>query len=325
MTMKELAKLANVSVPTVSKAFSGAEDVNEETRERIFALARQTGCYNKFYKGKYPKKIIAVICHEIIGNYYVNFVDLLRKKIEGEGNIVLIATGDFSAEKQEELIDYFSSYLKVDGIIVFGLKVRLKKSHKTPLVALFSGADERVDTVVVDANSAIKDAAALLWEYGHRKIAFIGESYTKKKNDTFSKAMLALSGRAGTVVEAEGRFEAAGEEGVDRLMEIAPDCTAIICAYDHIALGAIERLRHYGKSVPEDVSVIGIDDIAMGRYTETSLSTMGVDPEEVCAQVFDILQKKLKNPYYKSMKKYRLKNELIIRRSVRRLNKKQSL
>lgn len=319
MTMKELAKLAGVSIPTVSKAFSGAKDINEKTRAQIFDLARQTGCYNKYYKGKYPQKIVAVICHEIISNYYVEFIDCLRQKIEDAGNIVLIATDDFSKKKQADLIDYFSSYLKVDGIIVFNLGVRLKKNHDTPLVALFSGVDERVDTVFVDTRTTIKDAAALLWDYGHRNIAFIGENLTKSKNEMFVKSMVMLSGRPGLLIQSEKRFEAAGEEGVDRLMDQAPDCTAIICAYDNIALGAIKQLQRYGKSVPADISVIGINDIGMSRYAETSLTTMGVDADDVCCLVFEILQKKLKNPYYKTMKKIQVKNELIIRQSIRKI------
>ena len=96
MTMSKLAKLANVSVSTVSKAFSDAPDINAETKDRIFEKARQTGCYYKFYKGKYPKKIIAIICQEIISDFYVEFVDRLRKQIESSNNIALVVTDDFS-------------------------------------------------------------------------------------------------------------------------------------------------------------------------------------------------------------------------------------
>ena len=68
MTMRELARLANVSVSTVSKAFADADDVCRETKEHIFRIARETGCYGKFYKGKYSKKIYAIICSELISN-----------------------------------------------------------------------------------------------------------------------------------------------------------------------------------------------------------------------------------------------------------------
>lgn len=117
--MKELAKLANVSPSTASKAFSGAEDVNEETRQHIFAVAKESGCYNRFFKGKFPKPIIAIIYPEIISQYYVRFVKVLSDLIEASGGICIVATDDFQEKKQEELIDYFCSYLNVDGILVF--------------------------------------------------------------------------------------------------------------------------------------------------------------------------------------------------------------
>ena len=65
MTMRELAKLANVSVSTVSKAFHDAEDISEETRNLVFETAKQYGCFGKFYKVKFPKQVIAFICPEL--------------------------------------------------------------------------------------------------------------------------------------------------------------------------------------------------------------------------------------------------------------------
>ena len=320
MTMRELAKLANVSVSAVSKAFNGADDINAETRERIFGIAKQTGCYYKFYKGKYPKKIIAIICQEIIGNFYVEFVDRLRKQIEASNNIALVVTDDFSASKQEELIDYFSSYLKVDGIIVFGLRSELKKNHNTPIISLFSSIDDKVDSINIDFNAAINDAVSLLWDYGHRNIAFLSESLTKAKAQTFASAMCELGVTDATVIESEKRFEVAGKDCAEKLILSNPDCTAVICAYDNIALGAIKQFKTAGLSVPEDISVIGIDNITTGKYAQTSLTTIGVDTESICALACDILQKKLKNPYYKTHEKTNIKGELIIRESVKKIS-----
>ena len=144
MTMKELAKLANVSVSTASKAFSGARDISEETREHIFDVARTNGCFGRFYKGKYTKPIIAVISSERLGGYYSRIVEGLRKQIEQNGCICVTATDNFNADTQEELLDYFISWMKVDGVIVFSLKKELKKDYRTPLVSLFSSVIQAV-------------------------------------------------------------------------------------------------------------------------------------------------------------------------------------
>ena len=147
--MKELAKLANVSVSSVSKAFSEADDISEETRAHIFQLAREYGCYGRFFKGKYHKKIVAIICPELIGNYYTCFIDCFRELIEAADGMCVVSADHFSPSKQAELIDYYIAYLKVDGLIVFNLNAPIKKAYDRPIVALFSNNASYVDFVQV--------------------------------------------------------------------------------------------------------------------------------------------------------------------------------
>lgn len=70
MTLSKLAKLANVAVSTASKAFSMSGDINEQTREEIFRIARENGCFKKFFNAKYPKFVAAVICPEVNSRHY---------------------------------------------------------------------------------------------------------------------------------------------------------------------------------------------------------------------------------------------------------------
>ena len=70
MTLQRLADLAHVSVATVSKAFSGSKEISEETRQRIFAIARENNCFEKYHKGIYHKRVISVIAPELRGEYY---------------------------------------------------------------------------------------------------------------------------------------------------------------------------------------------------------------------------------------------------------------
>ncbi len=315
MTMQELAKLANVSISTVSKAFSDAGDVSEETREHIFAIARQQGCFGKFYKEKYNKKIIAVICHELDSGYYTVYLKHLQQLIEAGGGICLISTDNFDHRKQAELVEYYASYLKVDGLIVFSLAQPLKKGYDVPIVSLFSSNDPRVDSVNTDMDLAIGEAVDTLLAYGHRRMAFLGEPLTRSKAESFRQAV-ERADVPYVIAESPRRFEEAGVDGVTRLMELGADFTALICAYDYIAFGAIKKLQECGYRIPEDISVIGIDNISAGRFVQTTLTTIDTLPEEMCAIAWELLQKKLENKYFKAKQSIVIKPRLILRESV---------
>ena len=319
MTQRELAKLANVSFSTVSKAFNNSDDISDETKNHIFRIAKQYGCYGEFFKGKYHKKIIAIICPEIVSSYYAEFIKYFQMLIERDGDIPIISSDNFDKKTSDELIEYYASYMKVDGIITFELKSALKKGYTTPIVSVLSDISSYVDTVEVDFKSAVFDAVKLLDDYGHKKIAFLGEKLTTAKAELYKKAMKNIGNSNINVIESEYRFEAAGEDGIRQILTMGNSVTALICAYDNIAFGAIKELIKAGLRVPDDVSVIGMDNINTGKYAETSLTTIDSNPEQVCTAAWNLLNKKIKNPYL-SGKKEIINAKLIIRESIARCN-----
>ena len=209
--------------------------------------------------------------------------------------------------------------MKVDGIIAFGLKSALKKGYTTPIVSVLSDISSSVDTVEVNFKSAVFDAVKLLDDYGHKKIAFLGEKLTTAKTELYKKAMKNIGNSNINVIESEYRFEVAGEDGVRQILTMGNSVTALICAYDNIAFGAIKELKKAGLRVPDDVSVIGMDNINTGKYAETSLTTIDSNPEQVCTAAWNLLNEKIKNPYL-SGKKEIINAKLIIRESIARCN-----
>lgn len=314
MTLQKLAQLAHVSVSTVSKAFHGAADVSVATKERIFALAKEHGCYGKYRKERFSKRVIALICPELGSAFYSAFAERFQALVEGEGGILLISADHFDNERQAELLDYYAAHLRVDGIIVIDLRVPLKPGYILPIVSLGkTGSD--VTRVYVDPAPAVDRLVARLKEEGHRRFAFVGETKTTGKLKLFQAALrrhrLNVSPEL-TVVRPE-RFEAAGEAGMDQLLRNGCPFTAVACAYDDIALGAIKALHRAGLRVPEDVSVFGFDDIPLARYAELPLTTVSYRAEEACELVCDILRQKIENPYFSPRPLTRIPGEVIWR------------
>lgn len=316
MTMRELARLANVSISTVSKAFGDADDICDETKERIFALAKQYGCYGKYYKGKFSKKVFAIICSELISDFYIGFVERLQATIEENSGIAVISADHFSTKKQAELIEYYASYLRVDGIVVFGLRSPVKKGYDIPIVSIFSTIDAKVDSVNVNMTGAMEDAVDLLYRKGHRDVAFLGEPLTIGKARLFEEVCAKYSDLQTRVFESANRFEQAGKDGVKMLLKSEHLPSALVCAYDNIAIGAMKALKKAGLSVPKDISIIGADNIESAEYTEVPLTTIDSASDEVCAVVWELLLKKQENKYYRSNRDITIKARLIERDSV---------
>lgn len=318
MNLRELARLTGVSVSTVSKAFNDADDVSEKTKEYIFETAKKYGCFGKYYKEKYYKKIIAIICPELRSYYYTSFIDRLKALIEKNDGIVLISTDDFNSRKQAELIEYYASFLHVDGIFVHGYKGSAKQGYETPIIALSSSKDPSINTVYCDLEQPIQQAIFHLQDLNHRKIAFIGEDLTTGKEDHYHHAMkqYGLDIPEAYTFRSQYRFERAGEDGAEHLMKLANPPTAILCAYDYIAYGAISYLTRNGYHVPNDISIIGMDNNDSSRHMDPPLTSIDSGYDEICQIAWDLMCKKFDDKQYKMRQKIIVSGELILRETT---------
>ncbi len=301
MNLTTLASLAGVSVSTVSKAFSGSSEISEETKEKIFALARQHDCFDRYNKNKFSKRVIAVLVPELRSSFYANVTTRLYEEITALGGVMICSSYEFSEERKAELFHYFASYCKADGILIVGACKRLKNPFHVPAVALF--AEEKnphIDTVPEPLYPAIEDAVLHFKANGHQNIGYAGETFTANTQKQFRAALR----RAGIPVQerliktSPLRFEEAGIQIAEEWLAEGTLPTAVFAAYDNIAIGVIKALSRHGISVPEQVSVVGIDNISVGSYLQTSLSTIGTHTPEICHYAVELLMKKLEHPFY---------------------------
>lgn len=323
MTMQELSRLAGVSVSTISKAFSGSREISEPLRNRIFELAKENDCYYKYLKISKYKYVIGVVCPEFQSGYYAQHLDYLEREIKKRGGIMLAAGSNFDENERSEIVSYFAGKLKADGIILYHTSDDDSK-YDIPIISL--GASDILDSVELSYEQARIDAINHLADNGHRKIAYIGEQLTRECISEFFGAME----KAGININDDyvittnaSRFEAAGYEAMNKLLDLPVPPTAVVAAYDYIAFGAIKAITDRGLKVPEDISIIGRDDVKECDYLSLPLTTITPYSRDLCEIVVNELFDKIENKVTGKPKKIKVSAELIKRGTVSKAPQKK--
>ncbi len=296
MNLAKLAQLANVSVSTVSKAFSDSPEISKQTREIIFNVAKEHGCFDKYYKPVYSKKVIAVICPEMLGIHYTQMATFLSEKISLRNGTMVLSVDGFSDEKNQELIDYYTKFCKADGIIVIEPSAIIKNNTDIPMVQIGTDNEAKnVDCVNVVINEAMDSAFSYLLNKNYKKIGFIGEKYAQPEyeyfNSTAKKFNINIS--KNHIYVSNMRFYDAGYYGMEQFIKSKDIPDVIFAAYSHIAVGILQRLKEEKLSVPEDISIICMDDISSVPYSDIKLSCIKMHLDEVCDTALDLLYKKI--------------------------------
>lgn len=299
MTLSKLARLANVAVSTASKAFSMSDDINEQTREEIFRVARENGCFKKFFNAKYPKFVIALICPEVDSRHYSELCRYLQQRLQTRGCEICISSTEFSAAATADMIEYYEKYSSVDAIILIDPPATVLPPHETPIISLGSRAHNADVTLCLDYMTALKSALTDFKAAGISHIGFIGEPHTVTKLSAFKSAVSEIYGftEEKYISVSDLRFEKGGCAAARALYSRGALPEAIICAYDDMALGAMRFFHDNGISVPDDIKVIGMDNILHSEYFVPSLSTIDYMNEEIAKtateSVFELLDGKM--------------------------------
>lgn len=298
MTLSKLARLANVAVSTASKAFSMSDDINEQTREEIFRVARENGCFKKFFNAKYPKFVIALICPEVDSRHYSELCRYLQQRLQTRGCEICISSTEFSAAVTADMIEYYEKYSSVDAIILIDPPATVLPPHETPIISLGSRAHNADVTLCLDYMTALKSALTDFKAAGISHIGFIGEPHTVTKLSAFKSAVSEIYGftEEKYISVSDLRFEKGGCAAARALYSRGALPEAIICAYDDMALGAMRFFHDNGISGPDDIKVIGMDNILHSEYFVPSLSTIDYMNEEIAKtateSVFELLDGK---------------------------------
>ena len=192
-----------------------------------------------------------------------------------------------------------------------------RKKYSIPVVVL--GDSEDYDCVAVSDQSAVLEAIGLLKQHGHRNIAFISERLTGTKRKLFEYAMRqnGLPLKEEYMPTEESRFESAGYHAMNRLLSLEERPTAVVAAYDNVAIGAMKSISEHGLKIPEDISVVGFDDIKELPYLEVPLTSVTSYHDDLCQIIVELLLERMKQPGNNHItKKIKISKQLIQRASV---------
>ena len=296
ITLKKLAELANVSVSTVSRALNDGFDIAPETRESIVRLARENGYFSEKKRIRTENRQknhfqIAILCPEINSEFYSAFVAKLASAFRAKDCSCIIYHSAFDRTTMDELFAVCNDRSDIDAIISLGVIPHLPKTLSIPLITANNG-DQSGSRLQYDTLGAYRDILAAAQTAGLTRLAFAGEPLTTGKGEELATHAMA----AGFAIErfcAKGRFDAAGREAATYFAACETRPELIICAYDEIACGLIDGLKQTGLRVPEDIKVIGWNDISTARYCFGGLTSVHYDLDLVIPQLItDLLQDK---------------------------------
>ena len=303
VTTKDIAIAAGVSPTAVSFALNGKEGISNETRHFILETAEKIG-YKNVKAAKKSLNIALLFRSDLHDLDQLFYTELNSSMVAScrELPYNLIMTSVYRTDNNIAFSDILHSGL-VDGIIVYGdLEIdvlnELKNLH-IPFVILDSSRINDTNYAVrVDYKTAAYKAACHLINLGHRDIAYIGNN-NKSLYDfnllTFSGFKKATSENDIALSTNRIQLEVTDKKSlhlcIDKALQGSNKPTAIFCATDYYGILAIRYLHSIGIRVPDDISVIGIDDIAVSQYMIPSLTTVKIDREEIGRCGFELIQK----------------------------------
>ncbi|MET7543082.1 LacI family DNA-binding transcriptional regulator [Streptomyces sp. NPDC058293] len=289
--MADVARVAGVSSQTVSRVSNGFPGVNEETRERVLAAMKELG-YRPNSAARALKRgdfrTIGVITFTLSTTGNMRTLEAIATSAAQEGYAVTLLP--VAVPTQDEVRGAFSRLgeLAVDAVIVI-MEVHLLDSASLTLpphvkvVVADSDADDRYAVVDTDQAGGTRDAVRHLLDHGHRTVWHLAgpsESFAaQRRTDAWRKALEAAGRAVPPLVRGDWSADSGYRAGL-RLAE-QDDCTAVFAANDQMALGLLRALEERGRKVPDDVSVIGFDDIPDSGSFQPPLTTVHQDFAEV--------------------------------------------
>ncbi|MCX5530125.1 LacI family DNA-binding transcriptional regulator [Streptomyces sp. NBC_00006] len=285
VTITEIAREAGVSVPTVSRVVNGRSDVSPGTRARVEDLLHRHGYRRRAPASGDRAALLDLVFNDLDSPWAVEIIRGVEEAAHEAGvGTVVSAIHDRAGDAREWMTNLRArasdGVILVTSVLEPGLRDELRRL-RVPLVVIDPAGAPVTDAPTIGATNWAGGMAATehLLELGHRRIGFIQGPprllCSRARLDGYRAALdVADVPVEGELIVAGDFYHASGFDGCHRLLDLDEPPTAIFASSDQMALGAIEALRRRGLRVPEDLSVVGFDDLPEVRWSAPPLTTV---------------------------------------------------
>jgi DNA-binding LacI/PurR family transcriptional regulator len=332
ITIKDIARIAKISTTSVSLALNGQVGVSKKTREKILKIAERLN-YRPNYAAKKligkPSNTIGIIIENITDPFYAEIALGVEEKSSKLGYGVLIFNTGGDLYKEKKGIEDFQAR-GVDGVLIS--TVTIDDPNLSPLVeksfpfvclnrvSLDPSLKDRIDYIALDNFGCGYKGVEHLYKLGHDRIVLITGSMDKStalmrtEGAKMAMSKLGIAEEAKFIVDCQFLRDKAYE--VAKVLLSQKNCPkAFFCQDDNMAIGVREAILGYGLKIPEEVALMGINDIKEASLSGIDLSTINQNIYEMGSTGAEILIKKIENPDTNMVNQVIMNSDLAIRKS----------
>ena len=329
LTIRQIADLAGVSIATVSRVLNGRGDVADETRELVSQVIRENGyTANRSARGLSAGRtgLVGVLVPLVYPAYFSAILAGAAEALSEQDLRVVLSPTGHEHDREVSLLDRLMHGLTDGALIVLPeesseeLEVLVDQGYRFVVVDPLMPLAERIPSVSAAHASGAHQAMRHLLELGHRRIAAItgpqGWVATEDRRRGYHGALAAAGILPDPALEVEADFEILGGRVATRkLLDLGEPPTAIFAFNDNHAIGAIQAARERGLRVPEDLSVVGFDDVEHATIVSPALTTVRQPLAEMGRTAVSLLMRLLEKQRFETLR-VELGTRLVVRDST---------
>lgn len=325
VSIKDVAARAGVSIATVSHVLNGTRETRPATRDRVLEAIRDLG-YSQNQSARNLARgrssLLGLIISDIRNPFFPEVTSAFQDEALAHNMDAVVLNTNYDPQRTVNAVRRLAG-LQVPGVAILTSQIDPAVADLLPQAGVASvfldlgRVGRNISNIVVDYAHGISEALGHLAGLGHRRIGYIGGPLTLPSAQLRKKAFMDSAIRAG--LEPDRAIDAdftvkGGYMACAQLLNGSP-LTAIVTGNDLTAIGVLHSAFDGGLRVPEDLSVVGFDDIVFSEYTQPALTTVAVPRTELGRVAFEALWEMMQDPDQKG-REFRVETHLVVRQST---------